>query len=142
VADPEEARGDEESGGDGVAAGVGAGVGGGVGVAVGVGLGVALGVADGVGLGVADGVGLGVGDGVAAIANALGSGTAAICEGLTFAAARSKPPRTARNPNEAAMAASRIRVAPITAGEIGSRAAFGGAVAVTRRPRRYRGQLS
>ena len=47
-----------------------------------------------------------------------------------------KPPRTARNPNDAASAAARTRAAPITAGEVGSRRGDGNGASARRRPRR------
>src|SRR6185369_9797476 len=96
---------------------------------VGVGAAVGDGVGDGLGEGDGEGVGLAVGAGLAATVG-MGAGdslaTTATRAGGAVPAGRLNPPRTARNPNDAATAASRMSVAPITAGAIGSRLASGG----------------
>jgi len=71
-----------------------------------------------------------------------GFDAAATSDGDEGESARSNPPRTARNPKDAAIAATKTRAAMITAGEMGWRTGTTGTASSSWRPRRNRGQLA
>jgi hypothetical protein len=128
--------------GFGVRAGVGAGVGAGVATA-GEGLGVGAGCEDpAVGPGLVAGGPDGADDEPATACDEPGLGAAATSDGDEVERASSNPPRTARNPKDAAIAATKTSAATMTAGEIGWRTGTTGGASTSWRPRRKRGQFA